>query len=246
MLAILGGSGWRELPGFLVERESTPETTCGQASAPVAIGRLNQVPLAFLPRHGRQHQYPPHRVNYRANIRALGQAGVSAILAINAVGAIHPEMPPGALVLPDQLIDYTWGRAHTFFDEQVAHIDFTEPFAGPLRTAVLRAAQSAGVPLLGAGVYGCVQGPRLETAAEIQRLRRDGCDLVGMTAMPEAALAREAGLDYACLCISVNWAAGLCDEPITLAAIHSLLAKARGPVQQIISALLAAQPAAAG
>lgn len=246
MLAILGGSGWSQLPGFTVERELGSVTAYGPASAPVAIGRLGVTPLAFLPRHGREHQFAPHRVNYRANIQALRQAGATAVLAINAVGSIRPDLQPGSLILPDQLIDYTWGREHTFFDEQVNHIDFSQPFDGRLREALKAAARKAGVSLHEGAVYGCMQGPRLETAAEIQRMRRDGCDLVGMTAMPEAALAREAGLDYASLCISVNWAAGLAAGPITLAAIQALLAAARVPVERIILALLATEWPLAG
>lgn len=237
MLAIIGGSGWDQLPGFIALESLAPGTPYGEMSAPIRIGLLDGRRVAFLPRHGDKHQYAPHQVNYRANIWALKSVGVVSILAINAVGGIAEQMGPGVLVAPDQLIDYSWGRAHSFCDSEIQHIEFAEPFAGPLRDQLLSAAERLKIALLSGAVYACTQGPRLETAAEIRRLKRDGCDVVGMTAMPEAALAREAGLDYASLCVVVNWAAGLSTQAISLEDIYLVLRESQPQVQTLIQAL---------
>lgn len=237
MLAVIGGSGWEALPGFKLLGSHLPETPYGELVSPLVEGQLDGQQLLFLSRHGEGHRLAPHKINYRANLWALKSKRVSQVLAINAVGGIGPDSGPGQLICPDQLIDYTWGRAQTFFDDPVEHIEFAEPFDLTLRQSLLRAAYKAGIGLVDGGVYGCTQGPRLETRAEIERLRRDGCTLVGMTAMPEAALARELGLAYASVCISVNWAAGLSSEPITMDAILGVLAQSRTPVLTLISAL---------
>ncbi len=237
-LGIIGGTGALEL----VE-ETAPlavSSGYGEPSAPPVGVRFGQTEAVFIARHGIPHHIAPHRVNYRANIDSLRQAGVSRVIGINAVGGIDPELPAGALVLPDQLIDYTWGRVHTFSDDPaapLAHIEFAEPFAGPGREALLDAAERVGVGLHPRGCYAVTQGPRLETAAEISRLAADGCTLVGMTAMPEAALAREAGLDYACLCVVANPAAGVGEEPISIEAIHRELAGGMQRVKRILEAL---------
>lgn len=241
MLAVIGGSGWEALPGFNPRRQHRPDTPYGETASEIVEGELAGQPLMFLSRHGQGHQLAPHRINYRANLWALKQAGARDILAINAVGGIGCDAGPGQLVCPDQLIDYTWGREQTFFADPVEHIEFADPFDAALRQRLLQGAKSAGIALVDGGVYGCTQGPRLETRAEIERLRRDGCTLVGMTAMPEAALARELGLAYVSLCISVNWAAGLSDQPITMEAILALLAQSRTPVLALIGALAAAR-----
>lgn len=194
------------------------EVSLGSASAPL--------PAWMIQRHGNPHRIPPHRVNYRANIDALKQAGVQHVIAINAVGGIDPNLGPGDLVLVDDLIDYTYGRVHTFSDDAsqpLAHIEFARPYAGLMREKLIAAAQSANVAVHVGGCYGATQGPRLETAAEITRMAQDGCHVVGMTGMPEAGLAREAGLDYASVCIVANPAAGLEVEPISLEALHAVL-----------------------
>ena len=190
---------------------------------------------------------PPHRVNYRANLAALQAAGAHRVLALNTVGGITARFGPGVLACPDQLIDYTWGRASSIWDDESAsgeplHVDFGEPYTPSLRRAVLQAAAAASVPLVEGGCYGATQGPRLETRAEIARMRRDGCDLVGMTGMPEAALAREFGLDYACLAIVANWAAGAgpeVDEVITLQDVLDNVAQASAHQPRLLHALLA-------
>ncbi|MCG2634287.1 MAG: S-methyl-5'-thioinosine phosphorylase [Gammaproteobacteria bacterium] len=211
MYGLIGGSGVDRLPGFEPQRRLPAETRYGPASAPLVIGLLRGHQVAFIPRHGVDHQLPPHRVNYRANTRLLQQAGVTGVVALAAVGAINPAYISGSLAVPDQLIDYTWGRQQTFYDgevETLEHVDFTEPFDFELRQSLLEAASGCSVPVSDGGCVGVTQGPRLETAAEINRLGRDGADLVSMTLLPEAALAREAGLPYVALAIVVNQAAG--------------------------------------
>jgi 5'-methylthioinosine phosphorylase len=191
----------------------------------------------FLPRHGEQHQIPPHAVNYQANIDVFRQLRVEGVIAVNAVGGISSRNQPGTLTVPDQLIDYTWGRAHTFSvsaKDELQHVEFAGPFDGRLRSLLINAATVAAVDVVDGGCVGVTQGPRLETAAEIRRFERDGCDLVGMTSMPEASLAREAGLDYASLCINANRAAGLEEYPVTMASINATLAEAMVRVRKLL------------
>ncbi len=239
-LGIIGGTGALDLfkPVGAAAREF--ETPWGSASmAPIPIG-LGQGQAWFLARHGQPHRIPPHRVNYRANIALLKHLGVERIVAINAVGALAGELAAGDLVVPDQLIDYTWGREHTFTDDPdstIMHIEFAHPFAGPTRDALFQASRQSGIAVHGGGCYGVTQGPRLETAAEISRMAADGCTIVGMTAMPEAALAREAGLDYASLCVVANPAAGLAAEPISLQEIHRVLENAMKKVARLLEHL---------
>jgi 5'-methylthioadenosine phosphorylase/5'-methylthioinosine phosphorylase len=239
-LAIVGGSGFGALPGLQVLRNEHAETRYGLTSAPLVEGVLGGLSVWFLARHGPEHHLAPHRVNYRANIAALAECGCSSIVALGAVGGIHPACAPGSLCIPDQLIDYTSGRAHTYFDDEadgVTHVDFTVPYSESLRSELLSAARSVDVILRDGGTYGVTQGPRLETAAEIRRLARDGCDMVGMTAMPEAALARELGLDYATLAFVVNWCAGLSEEPITIASIQAQIDHCATKVEFVLTAL---------
>jgi len=208
---IIGGTGLAQLEGMQVEREQSVTTPWGEPSAPLLFGRLSGAPAVFLARHGRSHTIAPHAVNYRANLWALREAGVDRVIAVNAVGGIGPDFAPGTLVVPHQLMDYSWGREHSFCDGQEAalqHIDFTHPYSPAMRSVLLQAGARAGLAVKDGGVYAVTQGPRLETAAEINRLERDGCDIVGMTGMPEAALARELGIEYACCAVVVNWAAG--------------------------------------
>lgn len=211
MLAIIGGSGLGQLSVLEAVRSATVSTPYGAPSAPLVFGRLNQREVVFLARHGEKHRWPPHAINYRANLWALREQGVKNVVAIATVGGISPAFGTGTLALPDQILDYTWGRASTFSDgdgQPVTHIDFTQPYCESLRSRLTRAARRAGEPLHPGGTYAATQGPRLETAAEIARLARDGADMVGMTGMPEAALARELDLCYATLAVVVNAAAG--------------------------------------
>lgn len=216
--AIIGGSGLDRLGTLAIAAKRPVMTAYGAPSGPLCEGQFAGSQIVFLARHGEDHRFPPHLVNYRANIAALKAAGVTSIFAVTAVGGIAPEAGPGRVVVPDQIIDYTWGREHSFADgtpNEVQHVDFTFPFSDRLRELLIEVAPEAGVELVGSGTYGATQGPRLETAAEIARMQRDGCTLVGMTGMPEAALAREAGLEYAMVSLVVNWAAGIGGKSIS-------------------------------
>ncbi|HEY5702054.1 MAG TPA: S-methyl-5'-thioinosine phosphorylase [Gammaproteobacteria bacterium] len=240
-IAIIGGSGLTALEGLEIQRQQMQKTPYGEPSGPLTFGLLNNREIIFLPRHGNPHIIPPHEINYRANVWALRENGVEDIIAINAVGGITSEMLPGKLVIPDQLIDYTWSRQHTFFvknDKEVVHVDFTVPYTPSLRQQILRAAKSISVDCIDGGTYGATQGPRLETAAEILRMESDGCDLVGMTGMPEAVLARELDLNYACISVVANWAAGKSDELISMESIQEYLHKGMGKVRTLLSATI--------
>ena len=245
-LAVIGGTGVYQLDGLDIER-SVParDTPWGMPSAAVTAGRYAGRRVLFLARHGAQHTLAPHQVNYRANLWLLHELGARVVLGINSVGGIRADLPPRTLAVPDQLIDYTWGRAGTYGGEQgrpVAHIDFASPYSESLRQRLFAAARRASIDLREGGSYGCTQGPRLESAAEIERLRRDGCTMVGMTGMPEAALARELGIDYACLAVVANWAAG-CDpdpHPVTLQEVQMHVRAAGAGIAPLLRALLEA------
>jgi 5'-methylthioinosine phosphorylase len=246
-LGIIGGTGLYNFPGLEKVEKCTVETPYGPASDVVTLGEIGGKRVAFLARHASGHSIPPHQINYRANVWALHHLGARRVLGVNAVGGIRADMGPRVLAVPDQIIDYTHGRITSFCDAdgaKVEHIDFTEPYSVGLRAAVLAAARRAGIAVVGGGCYGATQGPRLETRAEIARMCRDGCDLVGMTGMPEAALARELGLDYACLALVANWAAG-CPEgnaapEISLPEIFANLEAVTAKVAPLVHALLAA------
>ncbi|QQP96400.1 S-methyl-5'-thioinosine phosphorylase [Lysobacter enzymogenes] len=243
-LAVIGGTGLYRIAELQDVESHQPVTRYGAPSGPVRVGTLGGRRIAFLARHGEGHSLPPHQINYRANLAALQALGASRVLALNTVGGITERFGPRVLGCPDQLIDYTWGRISTICEEpgtEVLHVDFGEPYTRTLRAAVLAAAQRAGVALVDGGCYGATQGPRLETRAEIARMRRDGCDLVGMTGMPEAGLARELGLEYACLAIVANWAAGAGpdpDEVITLQDVLDNVAAASSGLPALLGALL--------
>jgi len=211
-IAIIGGTGMNQWPGLEVLHQHHASTPFGDPSAPITYGRIHGLEAAFLPRHGVGHKLPPHAINYRANLWALKDDGIRTVIAIAAVGGIARNLPPAAVAVPDDLVDYTWGRAHTYCESgqlPLKHADFTDPYAPAVRKALLAGARKAKVKVVDGGVMAITQGPRLESPAEIRRLKRDGCTMVGMTGMPEAALARELDLDYAALAVSVNWAAGL-------------------------------------
>ncbi|MCB5189754.1 S-methyl-5'-thioinosine phosphorylase [Methylobacillus arboreus] len=211
MLGIIGGTGLTKLANLKIKRRQIIRTPYGEPSGPLTYGDICGYEVIFLPRHGHGHTIPPHVVNYRANIWALHSEGVRNIVSVASVGGIHPSLNPGVIALPDQILDYTHGRKNTFYDGgdlPVKHIDFTLPYCSRLRELCLEAAQNIGESLVDGGVYACVQGPRLETAAEINRLEGDGATMVGMTGMPEAALARELDMSYAAICPVANHAAG--------------------------------------
>jgi len=242
-IAIIGGTGLDKIDGLEIENREVVHTPYGRPSTPLTHGHLNGIPIVFLARHGAGHTIPPHQINYRANIWALKQAGVHQIIAINAVGSMNNDMPPGALVVPDQIIDYTAAREHTFFEgddlDHVTHIDFSYPYCAELREDLLKAASAASISCHDGGTYGATQGPRLETVAEINRMQRDGCDLVGMTGMPEASLARELAIDYAACAVVANMAAGRGASVITMQEIEQNLISAMHDVRQLLGSLSA-------
>ncbi len=240
LLAVIGGSGLYKLSGLEIVERRFVRTPFGNPSAPLVCGQMQGVEVAFLPRHGVSHSIPPHRVNYRANIWALKEIGADAIVAVNAVGAIADAIVPGSLIVPDQIVDYTWGREHTYFDGDgsgVRHVDFTQPFCSDLRKRLLDAAPD-GLDLVPAAVYGATQGPRFESKAEVDRMERDGVDIVGMTGMPECGLARELELCYAMLAIAVNPAAGRGSGDIDMADIEGFLKQGTADVRRLLGSLL--------
>lgn len=238
MLAIIGGTGLTRLSTLAVAHREVVRTPYGEPSSTLVFGEMAGRGTVFLARHGHGHTIPPHRVNYRANLWALRDRGAKAVLAVASVGGIR-GVTPGALVLPHQLIDYTHDRPTTFFDggdRTVVHVDFTHPYSPGLRATCLRGAAAAGIALADGGVYAAVSGPRLETAAEIDRLDRDGATLVGMTGMPEAALARELELPYAAIAVVVNHAAGRGDsgDHIAMERISEVLEAAMEKVRTLL------------
>jgi 5'-deoxy-5'-methylthioadenosine phosphorylase len=236
-LAIIGGTGLTSLKNLAITRREVVHTPYGEPSGALTFGSLCDTEVVFLARHGYGHTIPPHIVNYRANLWALKYAGVSRVIAVCAVGGIRPDLLPGSLVFPNQIIDYTWSRDHTFFEQdldQVTHIDFTEPYCGEMRSALIDAAQRAQISVATEGTYGATQGPRLESAAEINRMERDGCDMVGMTGMPEAALAKELEFCYAVCAVCANWAAGRGEGAIDMAVIKANLSHSMAQVRLLL------------
>jgi 5'-methylthioinosine phosphorylase len=243
MLAIIGGSGLSRLANLELSRRQLVRTPYGEPSGPLTFGTIGGTPLVFLARHGYGHTLPPHQVNYRANLWALRDQGVDEVVSIASVGGIRSGLQPGNLVVPDQILDYTCGRRNTYFEDgaPVTHIDFTEPYTPALRRRLLAAAAACGETALDGAVYAATQGPRLETAAEVDRLERDGAHIVGMTGMPEAALARELDLAYAALAVVVNHAAGRgeSEHGVQLKNIEDVLGDAMRRVQRVVGALAA-------
>ncbi|MES2237113.1 MAG: S-methyl-5'-thioinosine phosphorylase [Pseudomonadota bacterium] len=242
MLGIIGGSGLTQLANLGVSHREIIRTAYGEPSGPFTFGRIGCQEVVFIARHGYGHTIPPHLVNYRANLSALHSIGVSQIISVASVGGIHPDMAPGTLVVPHQMIDYTWGREMTFqsgTDGPVKHIDFTEPYTENVRQILLNAARQTREPVINGGIYAATQGPRLETVAEINRLSQDGADIVGMTGMPEAGLAKELELPYAALCVVANWAAGRGDSThgIQFDHLESMLHASMDRVRRLIAYL---------
>lgn len=240
-VAIIGGTGLTNLEQLEITKREVVHTPYGEPSGPLTHGKLCGKNVVFLPRHGAGHTIPPHKINYRANLWALNSVGVERVVAIAAVGAIHEAFVPTSLAIPDQIIDYTWSRKNTFFEEgleEVVHIDFTYPYEEKLRRLLIQACIEARVDFRDSGTYAAAQGPRLETAAEINRYERDGCTMVGMTGMPEAALARELGVAYAACAVSVNWAAGRGAGEITMVEIQKCLGKGMDNVRAMFEKLV--------
>ncbi|WP_322628892.1 S-methyl-5'-thioinosine phosphorylase [Halothiobacillus sp.] len=241
-LAIIGGTGLSQLDGMEEMRHQVVSTPYGEPSGPITVGRMGGQEILFLPRHGYNHRIAPHEINYRANIWALREMQVTKILAVSAVGGISATMTPGSLCVPDQIIDYTWGRPSTFFEgdlESVTHVDFSYPYDEQLRNAFLQAGAALSIPMIDGGTYGATQGPRFETAAEIRRLEQDGCHVVGMTGMPEAVLARESDIRYASLNVVGNWAAGRSGPRlVSMAEISQTLRVSMKDVRRVLGQIL--------
>jgi 5'-methylthioinosine phosphorylase len=242
LTAIIGGTGLTELQNLDITHREMVSTPYGTPSGPLTFGTVGESEVVFMARHGYRHTIPPHKVNYRANLWALKDVGVSRVIAVAAVGGITTEMSPERIVIPDQVIDYTYGRRQTFFDEDlsfVTHIDFTNPYDDTLRKALLESAAQLGFDPHDGGVYGATQGPRLETRAEVDRLERDGCDIIGMTGMPEAALARELELSYAACALVINWAAGRGgQQEISLIEMEKCLASGMEKIRRLLEVVL--------
>ena len=243
MLAIIGGTGLTQLANLEITHRQVMRTPYGEPSGAITFGRLRQYEVMFLARHGYGHTIPPHEVNYRANLWALHEQGATRVVSVASVGGIHADLSPGVILVPDQIIDYTYGRAATYFDGRdrpVTHIDFTQPYNPELRQELLDAAQQAGETCRNGGVYAATQGPRLETAAEINRLERDGADMVGMTGMPEASLAKELGLKYATIAVVANHAAGRGSsrDGVHLESISVVVQPAMARVRNILECLV--------
>jgi 5'-methylthioinosine phosphorylase len=243
VLAVIGGSGLSKLASLEITSRKVVRTPYGEPSGALTFGAIRGQSLVFLARHGYGHTVAPHEVNYRANLWALKEENVSGVVSVASVGGIRRDVTPGTLLVPDQIIDYTWGRRATFFEgvgAPVTHIDFTEPYSQSLRLRILAAARACGEGILDGGTYAATQGPRLESAAEINRLERDGADIVGMTGMPEAALARELDLEYAAIAVSANFAAGRGDSAhaIPMQRIEAVLEEAMGRVRRVIEQMV--------
>ncbi len=243
-IAIIGGSGLTNLKNLKIIRREVVRTPYGEPSAPMVFGEIEGIEVAFLPRHGPRHSIPPHEINYRANIWALKNAGITRVIAIAAVGGISEKYrTPRSIAIPDQIIDYTYGREHTFFtgaDKQVTHVDFTHPYCDELRLTLIEAAARIDLPIINKGTYGATQGPRFETAAEILRMEKEGADVVGMTGMPEAGLAHELDLCYAAIALVVNPAAGKSESKITLKEIDQYLESGMREVRRLLESAIVA------
>lgn len=243
-LAIIGGTGLSALDGLTIIEQRAVTTPFGEPSSELFFGEMDGKSVIFLPRHGSNHAIPPHKINYRANIWALQQQGVKQIIAVAAVGGISSDLSPGTLAMPDQIIDYTYGREQSFFSDDFSadkHIDFSHPYTEGLRQEILQLAKQQQLNIVDGGTYGATQGPRLETAAEIKRMAQDGCAMVGMTGMPEAYLARELGMAYVSCALMVNWAAGLTDDIITMDEIEKTLAGGMVQVKKLLASIIQSQ-----
>jgi 5'-methylthioadenosine phosphorylase len=243
MIAIIGGSGLTRLANLEITHRQIVRTPYGEPSGPLTFGRIGSSELVFLARHGYGHTLAPHEINYRANLWALHSKGITRVISVCTVGGIAPELTAGTLAVPDQIIDYTWGRPSTYFEgaeQPVTHVDFTYPYSEDLRRIAMESAREVGLPVVDGGTYAAVQGPRLETKAEIDRLERDGATMVGMTGMPEAALARELGLAYATLAVVVNAAAGrgTSARAIPLDDIGLVIEESMAKVRMIVAKLV--------
>jgi len=240
-LAIIGGTGLTSINDLNITNKEVVQSPYGSPSGILQTGELFGTEVLFLPRHGASHTIPPHKINYRANLWVLKQAGVDTIIAVNAVGGIDSKLEAGQLVIPDQIIDYTTSRTNTFFEEglkEVVHIDFTQPYCERLRSSIINSCGELSIASMNHGTYAATEGPRLETAQEVNRLEHDGCDIIGMTGMPEAALARELDICYACIAVVANQAAGRASEEITMDMINKNLSIGIDTVRNVLAKVI--------
>lgn len=243
MTGIIGGSGLYEIPGFRAVKERSITTPYGEPSDAYTIGELSGREVVFLPRHSGSHNIPPHEVNYLANIWGFRECCAERIIAVSAVGAINTELRPGDLIVPDQLIDFTRSRKSTFYNRgDVVHVDFTEPYCPELRSALLKAAETKRITAADGGTYICVEGPRLETAAEIKFFDTAGADIIGMTGMPEALLARELEICYAALSVVTNLAAGTSSAKLTTKEVLETMKESEERIKLILSEAVMTTP----
>jgi 5'-methylthioadenosine phosphorylase len=239
IIGVIGGSGLYDIPGLEITDSAKLSSPYGEPSDVYRIGRLSGKEVAFLPRHGSMHHIQPHKINYRANIWGFRELGVKKIISVGASGGISGRMKPGLITLPDQIIDMTSGRPSTFYDEEeVIHVDFTEPFCRDLRNYLIRAAEQSKVGVGESGLYVCVNGPRLETAAEIKTFSLWGADMVGMTAMPEASLARELEICFAGISVITNYAAGITNRRLTTTEVVETMQAASEEIKLLLKTLI--------
>ncbi|HWR58261.1 MAG TPA: S-methyl-5'-thioadenosine phosphorylase [Thermodesulfovibrionales bacterium] len=232
---IVAGSGFYDFGGVAVTRVKKIETPYGAPSDEYKVCESEGVSFVFLPRHGALHRIAPHMINYRANMWGFKEMGVERIISINAVGGISRGIKPGELVVPDQIIDKTHGRKATFYDrDEIIHIDFTMPYCGEMREAILQAGEKTGTGLKATGTYICVNGPRLESKAEIDNFSAMGADIIGMTAMPEACLARELELCYAIIAVVTNYAAGISERRLTVTEVVDMMKVSEGQIRTLV------------
>lgn len=243
MIGVIGGSGVYEIEGFVIKEVKKVATPYGDPSASYKIGELEGIEIAFLPRHGFSHDIAPHKVNYRANIWGFKELGANRIISVNAVGGINLRMKPGDIVVLRQIIDMTSIRESTFYDkEEVAHIDFTEPYCPELRTAVLSAGEKAGIALKENATYVCTNGPRLESSGEIKAFSLLGADVVGMTGMPEASLARELEICFAGIAVITNYAAGISKKKLTTTEVIETMKESTEKIKSLLKETFAIIP----
>ncbi len=243
MFAIIGGTGMTQLSCLEISHREIVRTPYGEPSSPLTFGRIKKLDIVFLARHGYGNTIPPHLVNYRANLWAIHSLNPTRVVSVASVGGIRADLTPGKIVIPDQIVDHTYGREFTYSDntdKPVTHIDFTKPYSEITRGYILKAAKLENQKIIDGGVYAATQGPRLETAAEINMLEREGADMVGMTGMPESALAKELGLHYATIAVVANYAAGrgTNTNAVRLEDVHDVLEKAMVGVRTILEGVV--------
>lgn len=243
MLAIIGGRGLSQLANLKITHRQVMRTPYGEPSGAFLFGTLDHHEVIFLARHGYGHTIPPHLVNYRANLWALSEQGVTEVVSVATVGGIRADLKPGVIVVPDQIIDYTHGRDSTYYevrDKAYSNADFTLPYSSDLRERILSSAVTAGQQFVDGGVYAATQGPRLDSIAEINRYERDGADMVGMTGMPETALAKELELHYATIAVVANHAAGRGDNThrINMESVNATAEAAMERVRKVLECVV--------